>query len=88
MSTQIKPLPLPDGITSRVVRNVNGLDIHILEAGVPSTAPPSSSQSPHIATFDPLPGEAPVQGDKRQLVILLHGFPELYLFIRSCVDTC
>ena len=42
---------IPSGIRSRVVANVNGLSVHMLEAG-----------------FD-RPG--------RQLVLLLHGFPEL-----------
>lgn len=26
-------IPLPQGITSRVIENVNGLDMHVLEAG-------------------------------------------------------
>jgi pimeloyl-ACP methyl ester carboxylesterase len=30
------PLPLPEGISSRMVRGINGLDIHVLEAGDPS----------------------------------------------------
>jgi len=29
------PLPLPDGITSRILEGVNGLDMHVLEAGDP-----------------------------------------------------
>ena len=29
----LRPLPLPSGIRSRVITNVNGLNVHILEAG-------------------------------------------------------
>ena len=29
-------LPLPDGITSQMVPGINGLDIHLLEAGDPA----------------------------------------------------
>ena len=31
----LAPLPLPDGVSSRMVRGVNGLDMHALEAGDP-----------------------------------------------------
>ena len=51
---EIGPLPaasLPAGIRSRFVPNVNGLRVHILEAGFETTG--------------------------RQLVVMLHGFPEL-----------
>ncbi len=32
-TTQLEPLPLPAGIRSRMVAGVNGLDMHVLEAG-------------------------------------------------------
>ena len=46
------PSVLPEGVRSRFVANVRGLDVHMLEAG-------------HDA------------GDRRPLLLLLHGFPEL-----------
>lgn len=33
--TELAPLPLPAGIAARMVRGVNGLDMHVLEAGDP-----------------------------------------------------
>ena len=33
---ELNPLPLPDGVTSRMVSKVNGLNIHVLEAGDPT----------------------------------------------------
>ena len=32
----MEPLPLPEGVTSRMIEGVNGLDMHVLEAGDPS----------------------------------------------------
>ncbi len=46
------PSVLPDGVRSRFVADVHGLDMHLLEAG-------------HDA------------GNRRPLLLLLHGFPEL-----------
>ena len=57
VATDVTALPpygngtIPAGIRSRVIRDVNGVNMHVLEAG-----------------FD---------GQGRQLVVLLHGFPEL-----------
>ena len=33
--SDLQPLPLPNGVTSRIVTGVNGLNIHVLEAGDP-----------------------------------------------------
>jgi len=33
--TDLAPLPLPDGVGSRMISGVNGLDMHVLEAGDP-----------------------------------------------------
>lgn len=33
--TELEPLPLPAGVTARMVAGVNGLDMHVLEAGDP-----------------------------------------------------
>src|SRR5262249_4626518 len=46
----LAPRVLPPGIHSRLVESINGLTMHVLEAGF---------------------------GEKRPLVLLLHGFPEL-----------
>ncbi|MEI8303661.1 MAG: alpha/beta hydrolase [Burkholderiales bacterium] len=35
MSTPLPPLPLPPGIRSRMLPGINGLDMHLLEAGEP-----------------------------------------------------
>lgn len=55
-----EPIPeglLPAGIRSRIVPNINGLDVHIFEAG--------------FETAD------------RELILLLHGFPELAISWRN-----
>src|SRR5262245_28219254 len=54
---------LPRGIRSRVIANINGIRMHVLEAG-PSTG---SGQAPSTGS-----GQA-----QRPLVLLVHGFPEL-----------
>ena len=33
MTASLPPLPLPDGIRSRSIPGINGLEMHILEAG-------------------------------------------------------
>jgi pimeloyl-ACP methyl ester carboxylesterase len=35
MTNQLEPLPLPEGVRERYVDNVNGLRMHVLEAGTP-----------------------------------------------------
>ena len=63
MTTSNKPLPLPGGIRSRIIPGINGLDMHVLEAGFEtgdSTRLGSSADQP-----------------RRPLLLLLHGFPEL-----------
>ena len=69
----MKALPLPDFITSRTIRDVHGLDMHILEAGVPTL------QLSDNVVSGPLPEKTlqPYSGE-RPLLLLLHGFPELY----------
>jgi len=55
-TTNVAPQPydaavLPRGIRSRIVDNINGIRVHVLEAGF--------------------------EADRRPLVLMLHGFPEL-----------
>src|SRR5262249_20157038 len=55
-TTSVAPQPydsavLPRGIRSRIVDNINGIRVHVLEAGF--------------------------EADRRPLVLMLHGFPEL-----------
>ena len=33
MTTNYSPLPLPSGLRSRFIEGVNGLTVHVLEAG-------------------------------------------------------
>jgi pimeloyl-ACP methyl ester carboxylesterase len=40
-SSELKPPDLPEGIRSRMVKNHNGLDVHVLEAGYESAGLPS-----------------------------------------------
>ena len=55
-SAPLSQASLPRGVRARMVSNVNGIRMHVLEAG-----------------FDPSTGS----GDRRPLVLLVHGFPEL-----------
>ncbi|KAF8515205.1 Alpha/Beta hydrolase protein [Gautieria morchelliformis] len=82
MSEGLKPLPLPSGITSRIVPHINGLDMHILEAGVSEPSPASDS---HRVMLDPpLKGTAtPLPAAERPLLLLLHGFPEIAYSFRK-----
>lgn len=63
--THLPPLPLPPGLTSRRIAGVNGLDMHILEAGAGVDA---GSQ---------VVGRGNEAAAPRPVVLLLHGFPEL-----------
>jgi hypothetical protein len=75
MAEGLKPLPLPSGITSRIVPHINGLDMHILEAGVSAPLPASDS---HVMPDSPLKDTAmSLPAAERPLLLLLHGFPEL-----------
>ena len=60
------PLPLPSGIRSSYVRHVNGLTVHLLEAG--------HDGSGEAAAGAERSGAAVAE---RPCVLLLHGFPEL-----------
>ena len=62
------PLSVPDGIRSRFVDGVNGLRMHVLEAGHPESNSTASANS--ASTSENGNNLAPT-------VILLHGFPEL-----------
>lgn len=62
----LQPLPLPKSIRSRFVENVNGLTMHILESGL-------DAQEKHNPNMPPI---SPTS-QKKPLVLLLHGFPEL-----------
>src|SRR3954468_8872361 len=39
--TNLSPIPLPDGIRSRMVPNINGLTMHVLEAGFETPGRPA-----------------------------------------------
>ena len=66
LHTPLDAVRLPAGIRSRIVRGINGLDMHVLEAGF----------EPGEARFD-AGLESGVETSRRPLLLLLHGFPEL-----------
>jgi pimeloyl-ACP methyl ester carboxylesterase len=57
---------LPRGIRARVVNNVNGIRMHVLEAGYDASAGSGPSRA---SSRD--------EGGRRPAVLLVHGFPEL-----------